>query len=68
VFDGNNLRDDEKQDAFWTRKAGLQAAPLIELLNDIETEKRFYINLETRLPQLADSIGKKIAALPPEKR
>jgi TolA-binding protein len=68
VFDGNNLRDDEKQDVFWKRKAGLQAAPLIELLNDIKTEKSFYINLEIQLPQLADSIEKKIAALPPEKK
>jgi TolA-binding protein len=68
VFDGKNLRDDEKQDMFWTRKAGLQAAPLIELLDDVGAEKRFYTNLKTRLPQLADSIGKKIAALPPEKK
>jgi TolA-binding protein len=68
VFDGNNLRDDEKQDTFWTCKAGLQAAPLIELLDDTGTERRFYENLERTLPQLADSIEKKIAALPPEKK
>ena len=65
VFNGLNLRDDEQPDAFWLKKAGLQAAPLIGLLNDPKAERNFYVRLETKLPQLADMIEKKIAALPP---
>jgi TolA-binding protein len=68
VFNGLNLRDDEQPEPFWLQKAGLQAAPLIGLLNNPHAERNFYIRLETRLPQLTDSIDKKIAALPPEKK
>ncbi|HEY1490539.1 MAG TPA: tetratricopeptide repeat protein, partial [Verrucomicrobiae bacterium] len=65
VFDGLNLRDDEQTDSFWLEKAGLQAAPLVGLLNNPDAERKFYNNLKKRLPQLADTIEKKIAALPP---
>lgn len=65
VFYGLNLRDDEQPEPFWMKKAGLQAAPLVGLLNDPDTERIFYGNLKKCLPQLADSIDKKIAALPP---
>ena len=68
VFNGLNLRDDEQPEPFWLRKAGLQAAPLIGLLNDPKTERNFYVRLETKLPQLTDMIEKKIAVLPPEKK
>jgi TolA-binding protein len=67
VFDGKNLRDGELSDPFWMKKAGLQGAPLVGMLNDSEAEKLFYKSLERVLPQLTDSIEKKIAALPPEK-
>ncbi len=66
----NNLRDGEQPDEFWTKKAGLQAAPLVEVLgvSDLNT---FYDRMEERLPQLKDWYEKKKAAaqghLPPVK-
>jgi hypothetical protein len=66
----NNLRDGEQQDAFWTKKAGLQAAPLVEVLGVSDLNK-FYGRMEELLPQLKDWSGKKKAAaqehLPPGK-
>jgi TolA-binding protein len=67
VFNHLNLRDDEQPDNFWLGKAGLQAAPLIGLLNDSGAERKFYGDLETRLPELTQTVEKKIAGLPPEK-
>jgi TolA-binding protein len=67
VFDGQNLRGAEQSDPWWLKEAGLHAAPLVGMLNDVKAEKLFYKSLETALPQLADSIEKKIAALPPDK-
>lgn len=63
VFWGENLRDGEQPDPFWLKKAGLQAAPLVGLLNDPDAERKFYGTLKKWLPQLADTIDKKIAAL-----
>lgn len=54
------------QDPFWTKKAGLQGAPLVGLLYDTKRQKTFYRELEKALPQLKDSLEKKIAALPPD--
>jgi TolA-binding protein len=65
VFNGLNLRDDEQPDSFWLRNAGLQAAPLVGLLNNPDAERKFYGSLKKCLPQLANTIDKKIAALPP---
>jgi TolA-binding protein len=65
VFYGLNLRDDEQPDPFWMKKAGLQAAPLVGLLNNLDAERKFYGSLKKCLPQLADSIDKKIASLSP---
>jgi TolA-binding protein len=56
-----------ENDPFWVKQAGLQAAPLVGLLDDTKVEIKFYKALEQLLPQLADTIEKKIAALPPEK-
>ncbi len=69
VFWGKNLRDGEQGDPFWLKKAGLQAAPLVGRgkLNGPGAERKFYGSLKEVLPQLADLIEKKIAALPPEK-
>jgi TolA-binding protein len=67
VFNGSNLRGDELPDSFWLKKAGLQAAPLVGMLNDPNAERKFYGRLEQKLPQLVESIEKKIAALPPGK-
>jgi TolA-binding protein len=62
VFYENNLRDDEQADAFWTRKAGLQAADLAEALGEWPQAIRIYQRLEMLLPSLTDSLEKKIAA------
>lgn len=67
VFNGDNLRADEIQDPFWTKKAGLQAAPLVGKLNQPAAQKKFYERLKTLLPQIASDIDKKIAALAVEK-
>ena len=67
VFYGSNQRDGETADPFWLKKAGLQAAPLVGMLNDPKKEMEFYKSLEQKLPQLTDSLEKKIAALPPGK-
>ena len=67
----NNLRDGEQQDAFWTKKAGLQAAPLVEVLGVSDLNK-FYARMEELLPQLKDWFEKKKAAaqehLPPPRK
>jgi TolA-binding protein len=65
VYNGSNLRDGELSDPFWLKKAGLQAAPLVGLLNNPAAERNFYGSLKALLPQLAESLEKKIAALPP---
>ncbi|MEY4918078.1 MAG: hypothetical protein RL616_1991 [Verrucomicrobiota bacterium] len=67
VFNGDNLRDEAEQDLFWTKKAGLQAASLVGLLNQPGAEKKFYERLKTLLPQLSVAVKKKLAALPGEK-
>lgn len=67
VFDGNNLSDGEMADAFWVKKAGLQAAPLIGLLNTPGAQKIFYNKLQAKLPSLTAAIQKKIDTSPPEK-
>jgi TolA-binding protein len=67
VFTRKNLRDGETADDFWVKKAGLQAAPLIGLLNNAEAERKFYGSLKTLLPPMAEIIDKKLAALPPPK-
>jgi TolA-binding protein len=65
VFNGLNLRDDEQVEPFWLKKAGLQAAPLVGMLNNPDAERKFYGRLKKWLPQLADSIDIKITTLPP---
>ena len=67
VFDGQNLRGNEQSDPFWLKEAGLHAAPLVGLLNNATTEILFYKDLESALPQLTDSMEKKIAALSADK-
>jgi TolA-binding protein len=71
VLYGKNLRDGETSDAFWTKKAGLQAAALAETLGEWPQAVNIYRRLEELLPQLKDSLGKKIAAaqvnFPPRK-
>jgi TolA-binding protein len=62
VLYGKNLRDGETPDAFWTEKAGLQAAALAETLGEWPQAVNVYERLETLLPQLKDSLEKKIAA------
>jgi len=66
VFYESNLRDGEQADAFWTKKAGLQALPLIEGLGESPPEN-FFNRMELWLPQLKDSLEKARAALPAAK-
>jgi hypothetical protein len=61
VLYGKNLRDGETPDAFWTKKAGLQAAALAETLGEWPQAVNVYQRLEELLPQLKDSLEKKIA-------
>ncbi|HTA95003.1 MAG TPA: tetratricopeptide repeat protein [Verrucomicrobiae bacterium] len=60
---GKNLREGEVADAFWVKKAGLQALPLIQSLGSAPPEK-FIDEMETLLPQLKGSLEKIRAALP----
>ena len=62
VLYGKNLRDGEAPDAFWTKKAGLQAAALAETFGEWPQAVNIYQRLEELLPQLKDLLGKKIAA------
>jgi len=66
VFYENNLRDDEQADAFWTKKAGLEALPLIKALGESPPEN-FFNRMESWLPQLKDSLEKTRNTLPPAK-
>ena len=62
VLYGKNLRDGETPDAFWTKKAGLQAAALAETLGEWTQAVNVYQRLEGLLPQLKDSLERKIRA------
>jgi TolA-binding protein len=62
VLYGKNLRDGETPNAFWTEKAGLQAAALAETLGEWPQAMNIYQRLEELLPQLKDSLEKKITA------
>jgi TolA-binding protein len=62
VLYGKNLRDGETADAFWTKKAGLQAAALAETIGEWAQAVNIYKRLEGLLPQLKDSLEKKMAA------
>jgi hypothetical protein len=61
VFYETNLRDEEQADAFWTKKAGLQALPLIEILGE-PPPADFFSRLEKWLPQLQGTLEKQAAA------
>lgn len=56
-----NLRDDETADSFWVKKAGLQAAAAAEALGEWDQAEDIYAELKKWLPQLNDSLDKKIA-------
>ena len=67
VFYGVNRHGDEQyQDAFWTKKAGLQALPLVEALG-VDDPDEFIKGMEREFPESKDSLEKKRAALPPKK-
>ena len=67
VFYRQNVRDGEQADAFWLKKAGWQAVPLVGRFDGVRAQKLFYESLRANLPALAEAIQKKMAALPPEK-
>jgi tetratricopeptide (TPR) repeat protein len=52
VFDRRMLRPGESPDAFWTRKAGLEAAQLATLLEQWEVAARIYARLIELMPEL----------------
>lgn len=61
VFYGNNRNEHEPlQDDFWTKKAGLYAADLVGRLGEWRQATNIYTRLEGWLPQLQDSLGRKI--------
>ena len=61
VLHQENLRDGEVADLFWVKKAGLQAAAAAETLGEWEQAAAIYAELKKWLPQLSDSLDKKIA-------
>jgi TolA-binding protein len=56
-----NLRDGEIADSFWIKNAGLKAALAAETLGEWDQAEDIYAELKKWLPQLGDSLGKKIA-------
>ena len=63
VFDtsyGNGLGDHESADAFWVKKAGLQALPLLSVGS---CPTNFFTRMESLLPPLKEALEKKKAAL-----
>src|SRR5262249_32663993 len=52
AFNGGHLRENEKPDLFWTKKAGLEAARLAEKLNQWEPAINIYKGLKELLPEL----------------
>ena len=63
---GNNLRPGETADAFWAKKAGLQALPLIETLG-AANPTNYIDQMEMLFPQAKNSLEKIRATLPPPK-
>jgi len=57
---GNGLGDAESADAFWVKKAGLQALPL---LSGDSCPTNFFTRMETLLPPLKEALEKKRAVL-----
>ena len=57
---GAALRDGESADAFWVKKAGWQALPLLSADN---CPTNFFIQMESLLPPLKEALEKKKAAL-----
>jgi TolA-binding protein len=52
LYDNSFLRQGEKPDPFWTRKAGLEAARLAERLQDRENAINIYRRLQEMFPPL----------------
>ena len=57
---GNGLVNRESADAFWVKKAGLQALPLLSVDS---CPTNFFTRMEVLLPPLKESLEKKKAAL-----
>lgn len=56
-----NLRDErESSDAFWIKKAGLEAGPLLERLGDLKAAEKLYLRMQSLLPPLRASFQRKI--------
>ena len=50
AFNGGHLRENEKPNLFWTKKAGLEAARLAEKLNQWEPAINIYKSLKEQIP------------------
>ena len=61
----NLIYTDDETDAFWQKKAGWQALPLLAAVGDRNPEAldKFFNRLERWLPALRDELEKKRAAL-----
>ena len=56
-----NLRDErEAGSAFWIKRAGLDAGPLLERLGDLKAAEQLYLRMQTLLPPLRASFQRKI--------
>jgi TolA-binding protein len=64
VFYETNLRESERADSFWLKKAGLQALDVMETLQQWPQADKFFLRLEQTLPQLKDFLEKKKTTLP----
>ena len=56
VVYGKILRDDERPDPFWTKKAGMKAFDLAEELQAWSQAVNIYLRLKTIWPQLPASL------------
>lgn len=61
VMQGVNLAADQKADALWVKKAGLEAARLAERLGRWQEAVKIYTQLGDQFPMLKDMLAKKIA-------
>ena len=53
---------DIQSDELWVKKAGLQALPLISILDPDGAKQKFFDRLENLLPSLKETLEKKRAA------
>ncbi|HKQ40339.1 MAG TPA: tetratricopeptide repeat protein, partial [Verrucomicrobiae bacterium] len=60
VFNGSNLREDEKPSAFWVKEAGFAAARLAEDQREWQVAANIYQRLSKVLPPIQSAVEKKL--------